>query len=295
MPISDSGSAKFQRLLELANDDLGSALQRARAYQNTGDIGDVREDALSAFLRDRLPTRFAVASGEVVDTRGHQSGQTDILIYDCGSTAPLLADGTGHVLLPAEALLATVEVKTHLDAREVRKAVKGIRKLHDLRPWDAPYAVIAGRNGERNDEALPRIFTTVFAYGSDLALTDWPSREIRRVGGVCSEEGLPVPCIDSLVVLDRGLLALAHGSALIPAANQVLGHWFFNLVNFLSREADRRQPFPWNDYDMPTGNAWVTASAPVFDAPPARRATTAERQRARRKRNPRPRPTPDAS
>ena len=144
MTNSDSGSAKFQKVLELASDDLWSAFQRARVYENTGDIGDVREDAMSIFLRERLPTRFAVANGEVVDTRGYQSGQTDILIYDRGSAAPLLTGVQDTVLLPAEALLATVEVKTTLNAAEIKRSVKGVKKLHELRPWDAPFAVIAG-------------------------------------------------------------------------------------------------------------------------------------------------------
>lgn len=278
-----TGSAQFRHTLTAAENSLWNSFEESQVYMQRGDIGDQREDALAHFLTQRLPSRYAVARGEVVDTQGTQSGQTDILIYDQSLTAPLTQGR--NVLLPAEALLATVEVKTLLSAAELAKSFAGIKALHALRPWDAPYAVTNGSKGSVTDPKLPRILTSIFAYKSNLSATDWQAKEMKRVRDACAEAALPVPCVDRVVVLDRGLLNPAPGVALVPGEKGVLGDWFFNLVNFLSREASRRKSFPWNDYQGPGSRAWITVGSPQYDAPSARRATASERLKARKKRN----------
>lgn len=283
MAIKGTGSTKFQHTLQTAEDSLWTSFQESRLYAQRGDIGDVREDALAYFLRQRLPQRFAIASGEVVDTQGTQSGQTDILIYDQSETAPLTRGR--NVILPAEALLATVEIKSVLSKDEIAKSINGVNTLHTLRPWDAPFGLVNGTKGLVTDSALPRIFTSVFAYNSNLVEDNWAAKELARVRDACGDASMPVPCLDRVAVLNRGLINPASGKALIPGEKGVLGHWFFNLVNFLSREAGRRRPFPWNDYHDPTGREWIPVATYQFDAPPARRATTSERNKARKVRN----------
>lgn len=283
MTIKGTGSTKFQHTLHAAEDSLWSSFQESRLYAQRGDIGDAREDALAYFLRQRLPQRFAVASGEVVDTIGTQSGQTDILIYDQSATAPLTQGR--NVILPAEALLATVEIKSILSKDEIEKSVKGINMLHAMRPWDAPFGLVNGTKGSVTDSELPRILTTIFAYESNLGEHDWAVKELARVRAACTDVSMPVTCLDRVAVLNRGLINPAYGKALIPGEKGVLGHWFFNLVNFLSREAGRRRQFPWNDYHGPTGRAWISVADYRFDAPEARRATTSERNKARKIRN----------
>ena len=278
----DTGGAKFQVVLQGAEDSLWTSFKQARLYEQRGDIGDSREDALALFLRERLPSRFTIASGEVVDTNGNQSGQTDILIYDSGATSPLLAHGKTNVLLPAEALLATVEVKSKLTKAEAMKSVGGIKKLHSLRPWDAPYGVVNGANGSRTDQKLPRILTTVFAYQSDLGQKEWTVNEMARIQSACLDLGLPVPCLDRVVVLDRGLMNPAYGKTIMPGEKRVLGHWFFNLMNFLARESVRRQPFPWNDYQNSKGDIWIDSGPSNFVVPEAKSATVGQRNKARK-------------
>ena len=273
----------FQLALISAQNSLWSSFEESLGYMQRGDIGDHREDALAHFLEQRLPARYAVARGEVVDTRGTRSGQTDILIYDQSLTTPLI---TGrNVVLPAEALLATIEVKTTLSGDEISKSVNGIKALHDLRPWDAPYAVVNGPQGLVTDPDLPRILTSIFAYRSNLATDDWHAKEMRRVRAACRTAGLPLPCLDRVVVLNRGILNPAKGVALVPGEKEVLGYWFFNLMNFLAREAGRRKAFPWNDYQWTRSHSWITVGPPSYNAPPARRATTSERSKARKARH----------
>lgn len=277
-----TGFEKFQHTLRVSEDSLWASFEESRLYAQRGDIGDFREDALAHFLRQRLPGRYAITSGEIVDTKGTQSGQTDVIIYDAMMTAPLTRGR--NVILPAEALLAVVEVKSTLSLDELRKSVSGIKKIHSLRPWDAPYGVINGIKGKVTNPELPRVLTSIFAYESNLGAGDWQTKELKRIREVCKEVQLPVPCLDRVVVLNRGLINPAFGRALLPGQKGALGHWFFHLVNFLSRETGRRRAFPWNDYHGPAGRAWIEIDSMLFNAPAARRATASERQKARKNR-----------
>jgi hypothetical protein len=117
------GHQRAHQILASAEDELATAFRRAEAsFQHMGDRGDARESAVRSFLTDQLPARFVVTAGEVMDAAGNVSGQTDVVIYDGLNTRPLFTTN-GVALLPAEALLATIEVKSKLDKSETDKAV----------------------------------------------------------------------------------------------------------------------------------------------------------------------------
>jgi hypothetical protein len=249
-----------------------------------GDRGDARESAVRSFLADQLPARFVVTAGEVMDAAGNVSGQTDFVIYDGLNTRPLFTTN-GVALLPAEALLATVEVKSKLDKSETDKAVGGMVELRRLRPWDAPWSS-ARRNGRAADDMLPRLFTTIFWFTTDLVEPTWPTNEMSRLRASCAASRLPTVHIDRLIVLDRGVLLPSAGTAYIPdSGGGILGLWFFQLVSFLSREVARREPFPWDRYKLSERGSWRHVAEKLDDAPTVERATTTMRLRARRHRN----------
>lgn len=264
--------------------ELWAAFKQADQFRQMGDRGDVREHRLTRFLEDQLPGRFSVVSGEVIDAAGNQSGQTDILIFDGANTRPLVTSGD-VAMLPAEAALATVEVKTKLTKAQMAKAIEGMVKLRAARPWDAPWAV-ARRDGSGADDKVPRLFTTVFAYDSDLSDDTWSVSEMNRVRSCAVEAGLPIEYIDRLVVLRRGMILPAAGGAYQPNSERgVLGLWFFQLMSFLSREVARREAFPWDRYKLHERGSWTKLADPVYDAPVAERATASKRLRARQSRN----------
>src|SRR5215212_4689645 len=91
----------FHHLLDRAEADLWSSFERATTFQQSGDVGGAREHGVIRFLEDRLPTRFKVATGEVIDCLNNQTGQLDLVIDDSINTRPLAQEGT-RVLLPAE-------------------------------------------------------------------------------------------------------------------------------------------------------------------------------------------------
>ena len=95
-------------------------------------VGTGTEHGWYGFLTGFLPRRYGVATGKVVDSRGHQSEQIDLIVYDA-FYSPLLFVVGDATFVPAESVYAVFEVKQtlskeHLDAA-ARKA-ESVRRLH---------------------------------------------------------------------------------------------------------------------------------------------------------------------
>lgn len=85
---------------------------------HTGIQGAEREELIRDFLREHLPSRFAVARGEIRDKMNNRSREFDALIFDRTVSWKLYRHRQSEVL-PIEAVYATVEVKKRLTKREV--------------------------------------------------------------------------------------------------------------------------------------------------------------------------------
>lgn len=257
----------LSEILTAAEAGVYAAYQESAAgFAHKGNRGDSRELALRESLQRWLPDRFGIASGEVIDAIGSRSGQIDILIWDQTKNSPLLTHD-GLVVLPVEAVLATVEVKSWLDDAAVQMVAGSVHKLRALRPNGSPWGV-SRRNGADATDGLPSFFSSVVAYKSSIASSDWSSSEMSRVRRKFRDEAVPTQWLDRVVVLNEGVLLPSDGKvATFGQESQVLGLWYFQLVNFLSREAERRRPFPWSSYERGLGAAWQSVAPPVADAP----------------------------
>lgn len=95
-------------------------------------VGTGTEHGWYGFLTGFLPRRYGVATGKVVDSRGHQSEQVDLVVYDA-FYSPLLFVVGDATFVPAESVYAVFEVKQtlnkdHLDAAASKAA--SVRRLH---------------------------------------------------------------------------------------------------------------------------------------------------------------------
>lgn len=243
----------IQNLLTEAENRLWTGFTTSQSFKHKGLKGTNRENALATFLRQRLPSRFAVTTGEVIDQGGRQSPQIDVLIYDGSVAAPVLPaeEEGGPEIIGAEALLATIEVKSLLKLADVKQAVKSIKELYAMRPfgndwgWETNREVRFDAVGE-----FPRFFSSVLAFKTDIAESEWPASESSRVLAECRGAGIPYEWVNRVCVLDRGMVHPAAGQVILhQTSRQSLGTWYFNLLNFLSREAVRRKPFPWSAYE----------------------------------------------
>ena len=216
--------------------------------------GEEREDALIEFLNKNLPKTFSIVKGEVVDVYNKSSPQMDIMIYDNSRNIPLYS-GDAYIL-PAEALLATIEVKSLLTRDETKKIVKSVNALKSLRPFKKNLDTsINGRS--LDDKVVCRYYHCIFAYDTDIAEKDWLTKEITRIREVAAEEKVDSTLIDRIFVFNKGLINTAHNVGKTSTDNQETFLYFYmNLLNFLERENGRRKTVPYLEYSGTMKKGW---------------------------------------
>jgi len=100
--------------------------------KHPGEMGRAREAALAGFLREYLPSRYSVSSGEIIDIELETSSQCDLIIYD-HNNCPLLLKGNDYRVFPSEPVFAVVEVKSVLTLAELEDAVRKIGAIKKLK------------------------------------------------------------------------------------------------------------------------------------------------------------------
>jgi hypothetical protein len=238
----------FDQLLETAEDQLWLGFKRAGAKRHRGSRGASREDAVARFLAGQLPTRFGVTTGEAVDAGERRTGQLDVVVYDRNLTAPLLQDESGD-LLPAESLLAVIEVKSTLTQDELETCAQAAKAIARLRPYGKEF-VAARTAGEAADDGRHRCQYSVIAFSSNLGMKDWTSKEWERLKSAATGPKVPLARIDRVLVLDRGMLVPPSATARMTSddGKGMLREWFLHMSNFLVREAGRRPDFDYQRY-----------------------------------------------
>jgi hypothetical protein len=152
----------LRKLLSSWSEELLSATDRIHHLigdQHQPTKGSYREVLLRKLLRRVLPDRFRVSTGFIHRFEQVPSRQIDILIWDAQNHSALLEEGELAIITP-EAVDAIIEVKSILNAREFRDALK---LLHPnwLEQWNYPSASSSTSRRPQH----PKIpFRAVFAY-----------------------------------------------------------------------------------------------------------------------------------
>jgi hypothetical protein len=300
--VAEPDRASFEVILDEAEERLWSVFRRSTRLQHRGTKGRVREDGVARFLREQLPSRFAVHEGEAIDTRDRRSTQLDVVVFDGANVSPLWVDEY-TVLIPAECLLAVVEVKTKLTREEYVNCCRAIKSLAALEPHGQPF-IPARTLGAHADDSRLRCFYTILAFSTDVGEQNWAQKEWNRFLEVCAEEEVDPSRFDRVLVLERGMMIPPRSAVRVVAesgSRRLFGHWFVHLTQFLTREANRRQPFEWTPY-REQGAGWMelTPTVPTLAEPTPngtaadRAADAAKKARARRKPKPKAKPKPRA-
>lgn len=247
----------IEAVLTHAETDLWTAWERATNFQQSVIRGDEREEAVRKFLRSRLPKDFEVVKGEVIDYRNTRSTQLDVIIYDSARNCPILAEN-GHTLLPSEAILAIIEVKSILNQKELKNCFAAAAQIRKLRPFKETF-VGPRQDGAPASDNNYRCFYSIFAYESNLGEADWLSKEWGRVQLAASEERCDVSVMDRILVLNRGMINTTSKSGKVCGDNSaaMLHEWFLNLTNFLTRENERRPAVDWQVYSTRSSKGWM--------------------------------------
>lgn len=93
--------------------------------------GELKELFLSDLLENFITGQLSIGSGIIVDSKGNQSNQTDVILYDNRILPPFLKIGKLGIF-PIEGVLATIEVKTDLTKDEILKSEKNSENLDQL-------------------------------------------------------------------------------------------------------------------------------------------------------------------
>lgn len=93
--------------------------------------GELRELFVSNILKSFLTSQFDIGSGIIVNHKGEQSKQIDIIIYDNRIIPPLIKQQ--HIgVFPAESVIATIEVKSNLTKEAIITSESSVRHLYEV-------------------------------------------------------------------------------------------------------------------------------------------------------------------
>ena len=98
----------------------------SEALQHHGARGGNREELLRDHLESRLPRRFQVGTGLIVDSRGQSSGQHDVVIADAMYTPVILPQAPNGVY-PIDSIHCAIEVRS----RVVKKLSRDLSEMAD--------------------------------------------------------------------------------------------------------------------------------------------------------------------
>lgn len=112
-------------------------LQAASKIRHPTTQGDEGEAAWRKFLAGYLPKRYAIRSGQILDSNGKTSEQIDVIIYDPHYT-PVWFPQPEHAYVLAEAVYAVFEVKPTLDKAHLDYAADKAASVRALHRTSAP-------------------------------------------------------------------------------------------------------------------------------------------------------------
>lgn len=179
-------------LFRMASAKLSVDFATLRSIPHHGERGREAESILREFLNQRLPKRFAASTGFIIDPVDDVSRQCDIIVYDQFS-CPMYQVNNENIIVPANNVVAAIEVKSRINKNELIDASEKIRKIKSLRKKKPP-----GKG--------PHYFQTlgiVFAYETDIEMQTLHSHYCEIINGNLNQH------VDIVFVLNKGIVCLA--------------------------------------------------------------------------------------
>lgn len=128
-----------------------------------GAKGEESELDWKEWLGTYLPKRYRVDKAFVIDSRGNQSKQIDIVIYDQQYT-PFVFHGKGAIYIPAESVYAVLEVKQSLNSEYLQYAAESAESVRQLHRTSAN---IYDYSGQKPAKVLHEIKAGILSLDSD--------------------------------------------------------------------------------------------------------------------------------
>lgn len=176
-------------------------------YSATAEInhshekGGFREFFISELIEPLLPSPFGIGSGIVVDIKGNQSTQLDIIIYDKRIMKPILSTGSSGIY-PIDCVLAILEIKSKITSTEYKKLIPCLSKL--IPPSErnnSPESLTISTSGKLSNGITYYPFYAIFAYETDAV----DKSEYARINEHIKRSEL-ISRIQLLAVMDKEIL-----------------------------------------------------------------------------------------
>jgi hypothetical protein len=164
----NEGTSRVREKLAVVQKQMVLKLDEIRAtFKQSGDKGTTVEDEVRELLRTYLPSRTRVGHGEIIDTAGRASHQTDIVIVGDDHPYTFTEDLPGLFFI--EGVEAAGEIKTVLTSEELTRSLEACKAFKELRPMHSKGAMVRS-----NPSDLHRFYDRrpwfLFAFESQLSL-----------------------------------------------------------------------------------------------------------------------------
>ena len=148
--MTEQDGAAGERTFDLHQAFLGreteplAALETGRRNAGQPGVqGQGSEMHWQALLEAVLPARYKVSPAIVVDSRGGQSQQIDLVIRD-GHFSPLFWEWGGHCYVPVESVYAVAEVKPEINRKHLLYAGDKVASVRGLLRTSASFGWAMG-------------------------------------------------------------------------------------------------------------------------------------------------------
>ena len=168
-------------------------------FSNSSVKGTSMEDVFRDFIRQYLPRRLEVGHGEIIDSRGNKSGQTDVVIVN--EDHPYLFKPNSPGLFFIEGVSAVGEVKSILTSIELESTLKNSTLYKNLKlKIGKRTMVMSNKSDIKRYVEHPSPFF-LFAYESQLSL----KRIEEKVKEYMDDNSLSLfELIDGIFILNKG-------------------------------------------------------------------------------------------
>lgn len=166
-------------------------------FKHSGNKGTNTEYLFADFARKYLPRKLEIGNGEIIDSFGNRSGQTDIIIVSEDHPFTFTQNKPGLFFI--EGILSVGEIKITLTSQELKNTLKNSMLYKKLKTTYGGEIVPASYNNSKRYYDHPPFF--LFCYESQLTLStikknieSFIKEDLKDASGV----------IDGVFVLDKG-------------------------------------------------------------------------------------------
>lgn len=201
-----------------------------------GEKGVFREYFVSELIKPCIPEHFGIGSGLIADAYGHQSKQSDVVIYDKRLLPPILR-AVGKGIYPIDSVICVLEVKSILQASHYKVLVEA---AYQLSPHNPNGLRIASPGKLEKNQAIYPLYA-VFAYTSDVKTKS----EFERLHEQSPAQSSLIKLIG---VLDRGVWSRNDGEMLSEKYEENAISFLVSFLNQIETTASSRGDFRLQDW-----------------------------------------------